>query len=194
MSPEIGLAASEARHKSPLRLNLLHEHSSPTRGEGVGQTPYWTDWNYKMNMMSASDALASPGDNASGDHRDYARIGDVAKQYGVTLRTLRFYEDKGLITPLRDGNTRLYSRRDLSRLRLVLLGRQVGFTLREVKQMMDLYDPANGNARQLRVVVDKSERQLSRLNKQRDEIDHAINALKELVAGARNHLGKLKAA
>jgi len=155
---------------------------------------FWTDWNYKMNMMSAGNALASPGDIASGDHRDYARIGDVAKQYGVTLRTLRFYEDKGLITPLRDGNTRLYSRRDLSRLRLVLLGRQVGFTLREVKQMMDLYDPANGNARQLRVVMDKSERQLSRLHKQRDEIDQAIHALKELVDGARSQLGKLKAA
>ncbi|MCG6113843.1 MAG: MerR family DNA-binding transcriptional regulator [Mesorhizobium sp.] len=147
-----------------------------------------------MNMMSASNAMASTSDIASGDHRDYARIGDVAKEYGVTLRTLRFYEDKGLITPLRDGSTRLYSRRDLSRLRLVLLGRQVGFTLREVKQMMDLYDPANGNARQLRVVVDKSERQLSRLNKQRDEIDQAISALKEFVDGARHQLGKLKAA
>ena len=156
--------------------------------------PIRTDWNSKMNMMSASNAMTSNDDLASGDHRDYARIGDVAKQYGVTLRTLRFYEDKGLITPLRDGNTRLYSPRDLSRLRLVLLGRQVGFTLREVKQMMDLYDPASGNARQLRVVVDKSERQLSRLQKQRDEIDQAINALKQLLESARQELGKPKAA
>jgi DNA-binding transcriptional MerR regulator len=144
-----------------------------------------------MNVMSAGPSPVSNEDLAEGQ---YARIGDVAKQFDVTLRTLRFYEDKGLITPLRDGNTRLYSRRDLARLRLVLLGRQVGFTLREVKQMMDLYDPASGNARQLRLVVDKSERQLARLEAQRDEIDRAIQALNGLLEGARNQLGKLKAA
>jgi DNA-binding transcriptional MerR regulator len=147
-----------------------------------------------MNMMSAGNSLASSVDLHTGESNSYLRIGDVAKQFGVTLRTLRFYEDKGLITPLRDGNSRLYSRRDLVRLRLILLGRQVGFTLREVKQMMDLYDPANGNARQLRVVVEKSERQLSRLRKQREEIDQAIDALKGLVEGARSNLGNLKAA
>jgi DNA-binding transcriptional MerR regulator len=144
-----------------------------------------------MNVMSAGPSPVSNEDLAEGQ---YARIGDVAKQFDVTLRTLRFYEDKGLITPLRDGNTRLYSRRDLARLRLVLLGRQVGFTLREVKQMMDLYDPASGNARQLRLVVDKSERQLARLEAQRDEIDRAIQALNGLLESARNQLGKLKAA
>jgi DNA-binding transcriptional MerR regulator len=147
-----------------------------------------------MKMMSAGDSLASAVDLPAGESNGYLKIGDVAKQFGVTLRTLRFYEDKGLITPLRDGNARLYSRRDLVRLRLVLLGRQVGFSLREVKQMMDLYDPANGNARQLRVVVEKSERQLSRLRKQREEIDQAIDALKGLVEGARSNLGNLKAA
>ena len=72
----------------------------------------------------------------------YARIGDVAKEYGVTLRTLRFYEDKGLINATARTAARVSTRAaTLSRLRLVLLGRQVGFTLREVKQMMDLYDP-----------------------------------------------------
>ena len=147
-----------------------------------------------MNMMSASGQLASGSDFSANGSEGYAKIGDVAKQFGVTLRTLRFYEDRGLITPQRDGNSRLYSRRDLARLRLILLGRKVGFTLREVKQMMDLYDPASGNARQLRMVIEKSERQLSRLQKQREELDSAIDALKGLVEGARGQLGNLKAA
>jgi DNA-binding transcriptional MerR regulator len=147
-----------------------------------------------MNLMSASHDLASNDGLAEGQSADYVRIGDVARQFGVTLRALRFYEDKGLIAPLRDGNARLYSRRDLTRLRLVLLGRQVGFTLREVKQIMDLYDPANGNVRQLRLVVDKSERQLKRLRKQREEIDQSIDALQELLDGVRRMLGDLKAA
>ena len=84
----------------------------------------------------------------------------MAKKYGVTLRTLRFYEDKGLINPKRDGSTRLYSRRDKARLKLILLGRKVGFSLRDVKQIMDLYDPKGANTKQLRLALDKSEKQL----------------------------------
>ena len=74
----------------------------------------------------------------------------MAKKFGVTLRTLRFYEDKGLLSPQRDGTTRLYSRRDRARLKLILLGRKVGFSLRDVKQIMDLYDPNGTNTKQLR--------------------------------------------
>ena len=84
----------------------------------------------------------------------------MAKKYGVTLRTLRFYEDKGLLSPQRDGDTRLYTHRDRARLKLILLGRKVGFSLRDVKQMIDLYDPSGSNAKQLRLTLDKSEKQL----------------------------------
>ena len=89
------------------------------------------------------------------------------RSHDVTLRTLRFYEDKGLLNPQRDGSTRLYTRRDNARLKLILLGRKVGFSLREVKQMIDLYDPTGSNTKQLRLTLDKSERQLARLQKQR---------------------------
>ena len=98
---------------------------------------------------------------------DFIRIGEMAKKYGVTLRTLRFYEDKGLLNPKREGTTRLYTRRDKARLKLILLGRKVGFSLRDVKQMMDLYDPTGSNTKQLRLALDKSEKQLGRLQKQR---------------------------
>jgi len=127
-----------------------------------------------MNMMAAGASMASEEEFAA----DYARIGDVARQFDVTLRTLRFYEDKGLLSPRREGIARLYSRKDITRLKLILLGRKAGFSLREVKQIMDLYDPANGNMRQYRVLIEKSQRQLIRLEKQRAAVDEAIDELK----------------
>jgi DNA-binding transcriptional MerR regulator len=139
-----------------------------------------------MNMMPAGESLA----NASEFSNEYMRIGDVAREFDVTLRTLRFYEDKGLITPLREGSTRLYSRRDLSRLKLVLFGRKVGFTLREVKQIMDLYDPSTANAKQMRVLIDKSERQLGRLEKQRAVLDEAIGDLRGALSSWRGVLAE----
>ena len=79
--------------------------------------------------------------NGSGEAGDgFTRIGELAKRYGVTLCTLRFYEDKGLMTPKQEGTTRLETRRDVARLKLIMLGRKVGFSLREVKQMLDLDD------------------------------------------------------
>jgi len=128
-----------------------------------------------MNMMPASESMANAADVADG----YIRIGDMASRFGVTLRTLRFYEDKGLLSPKRDGNTRLYSSKDVTRLTLIMLGRKVGFSLREVKQIMDLYDPESSNVKQLRTLLDKSERQLVRLEKQRASIDDAIGELKD---------------
>jgi DNA-binding transcriptional MerR regulator len=109
---------------------------------------------------------------------------------GVTLRTLRFYEDKGLISPKRDGSTRLYSHRDKTRLKLILLGRKVGFSLRDVKQMMDLYDPNGTNIKQLRLTIDKSERQLTRLQKQRAAIDEAIGDLSSHLDLVRKQLAE----
>lgn len=127
-----------------------------------------------MNMMTTGASAVPIEDISNG----YVRIGDVARQFGLTLRALRFYEDKGLLSPKREGNTRLYTRKDIARLKMVLLGRKAGFSLREVKQVMDLYDPESGNARQYRTLIDKSERQLVKLEKQRAEIDEAIGELR----------------
>lgn len=134
-----------------------------------------------MNMMPASASMVSDADSSDG----YVRIGDLAKQFDVTLRTLRFYEDKGLLHPRREGSTRLYSRQDVTRLKLILFGRRVGFSLREVKQMLDLYDPQGSNIRQLRTVLDKSERQLGRLESQRVSIEEAIEELKSAMSAWR---------
>ncbi len=135
--------------------------------------------------IPASDA---DNDNAAAD--DYIRIGEMAKEHGVTLRTLRFYEDKGLISPKRDGTTRLYSRRDRVRMKLILLGRKVGFSLRDVKQVMDLYEPEGSNVKQLRLALDKSEKQLARLHKQRQSIDEAIGDLSKVMTTVRQKLSE----
>ncbi len=143
-----------------------------------------------MTMMTAGETAANTN-AVSNDHTDdFVRIGEMAKQFGVTLRTLRFYEDKGLLNPKRDGATRLYTRRDRARLKLILLGRKVGFSLREVKQMIDLYDPTGSNTRQLRLTLDKSEKQLARLQKQRALIDDAMNELTAMMGTVRQLLSE----
>jgi DNA-binding transcriptional MerR regulator len=147
-----------------------------------------------MNMMPTGQPMAIAIDVTNEAPEDLTRIGEMAKAFGVTLRTLRFYEDKGLLKPIRDGATRLYTRRDKARLKLILLGRKIGFSLRDVKQMMDLYDPSGTNARQLRVTLDKSEKQLARLNKQRQLLDEAIGDLQQLLATVREKLADQGAA
>ncbi|TPI53202.1 MULTISPECIES: MerR family DNA-binding transcriptional regulator [unclassified Mesorhizobium] len=141
-----------------------------------------------MKLISAGETAANTNTISVDSGEDLVRIGEMAKKYGVTLRTLRFYEDKGLLNPQRDGSTRLYTRRDRVRLKLILLGRKVGFSLRDVKQMMDLYDPTGSNTKQLRLALDKSEKQLARLQKQRALIDDAISELSTSMAAVRQML------
>jgi DNA-binding transcriptional MerR regulator len=141
-----------------------------------------------MKLVSAGESAANANDVSIEAGEDLVRIGEMAKKYGVTLRTLRFYEDKGLLNPQRDGSTRLYTRRDKARLKLILLGRKVGFSLRDVKQMMDLYDPSGSNTKQLKLALDKSEKQLARLLKQRALIDDAIGELNGSMSAVRQML------
>ena len=143
-----------------------------------------------MTFNQAGVAEPETNDAVAENQEEYTRIGDMAKSFGITLRTLRFYEDKGLISPKRDGSTRLYSHRDKARLKLILLGRKVGFSLRDVKQMMDLYDPNGTNIKQLRLTIDKSERQLARLQKQRAAIDEAIGDLSGTLTVVRQQLAE----
>ncbi|MGB8816610.1 MAG: MerR family DNA-binding transcriptional regulator [Rhizobiaceae bacterium] len=134
-------------------------------------------------MASAtSDEFASI--DRGNDNEEYMRIGDVSDSFGVTLRTLRFYEDKGLIHPKRQGVTRLYSRRDRARIKLILLGKKVGFSLRDVKQMIDLYEPGGSNTTQMKAILEKSVKQLEKMKVQRAAVEEAIS---ELVNGI-NHL------
>ena len=88
--------------------------------------------------------LATGLDAAAPRGRDVFTIRDLTKEFGVSARTLRFYEEKGLLDPTRRGEQRLYSRRDRARLAYVIAGKAVGFSLEEVREMLDLYDLGDG--------------------------------------------------
>jgi DNA-binding transcriptional MerR regulator len=105
-------------------------------------------------------------------------IRDLAREFGVTARTLRFYEEKELLSPERQGQERLYSRRDRARLKLVLMGKRVGFSLEEIRAMLDLYDLGDGRVTQLKVSYARFNERIERLQAQRQEIDDAITAMK----------------
>ena len=109
--------------------------------------------------------------------KEHFTIGDLAREFDVTLRALRFYEDKGLLTPRRRGQTRIYSRRDRARLSLLLMGKRVGFSLSEIRDMLDLYDLKDGQVTQLRVALEKFREQIHILEAQKADIESAIKDL-----------------
>jgi len=120
-------------------------------------------------------------------------IGDLSREFGVTLRTLRFYEDKGLLNPKRQGMTRLYNRRDRARLKLVLMGKKVGFSLVEIKEMLDLYDLKDGQETQLKVALEKFQNQIDVLKQQKLDIEQAISELTQTMDVVSGMLQERKA-
>lgn len=117
-------------------------------------------------------------------------IGDLRREFGVSARTLRFYEEKGLLCPRRNGQERLYSRRDRARLKYVLMGKKVGFSLEEVREMLDLYDLGDGQQTQLRVALTRFEERIERLERQRADIDGAIAELTRAKTAVEAMLGQ----
>ncbi len=108
-------------------------------------------------------------------------IGQLSREFDVTLRTLRFYEDRGLISPKREGTTRVYTRRDRARLKLVLMGKKVGFSLAEIREMLDLYDLKDGQVVQLRVALKRFQEQVDVLRQQKADIEQGIEELERTV-------------
>lgn len=108
--------------------------------------------------------------------RSYS-ISDLCREFDVTPRTLRFYEQKGLLRPARRGWTRLFSYRDRARLQLILRGKRVGFSLDEIKEILDLYNLRDGQLTQLRVASVKLRERLAALTRQRAELDQTIAEL-----------------
>ncbi|QDG78813.1 MerR family DNA-binding transcriptional regulator [Labrenzia sp. PHM005] len=140
-----------------------------------------------LSILNNNDELVDVVSAADdGSKKTQFSIGDLAKEFGCTLRTLRFYEDKGLINPKRDGVNRVYNRRDRARLKLVLMGKQVGFSLSEIRDMLDLYDLRDGQVTQLRVALSRFNEQIAVLQNQRQDIETAIEELSrtvEIVSG-----------
>jgi len=124
---------------------------------------------------------AKAGDAAEGA-KQYT-IGDLAREFGVTLRTLRFYEDRGLLSPRRDGTARIYDARDRERLSVILKGKQLGFTLTEIRAMLAEERSGNGPAMNLKLSLDQVEDQIQHLEQQKKEIEEALAELQARRAG-----------
>ncbi len=127
-------------------------------------------------------------------------ISELAKEFDVTTRTIRFYEDQGLLSPMRDGTTRVFSPRDRVRLKLALRGKRLGFSLAEIRELFELYDVSRDEHKQLEEFLAKLERRRARLERQREdievmlsEIDFFANQCRRLLRGAPEG-GSLKAA
>jgi DNA-binding transcriptional MerR regulator len=106
----------------------------------------------------------------------------LSAEFGVTARALRFYEDEGLIAPERKGTQRVYSHRDRARLAWILRGKRVGFSLTDIRELIDLYDVGDGRRTQRQRTIDRCRTRIDALNAQKHDIDAAIAELTEFTA------------
>jgi DNA-binding transcriptional MerR regulator len=132
-----------------------------------------------MASLPSDHAVAAIADRSD---RAHFTISDLSAEFGVTARALRFYEDEGLIAPERRGLARIYSHRDRARLAWILRGKRVGFSLGEIREMIDLYDIGDGRHTQRAVTAERCRARIAALEAQKHDIDAAIAELGEFVA------------
>ncbi|WP_207209200.1 MULTISPECIES: MerR family transcriptional regulator [Rhodobacterales] len=117
-------------------------------------------------------------------------IREMCEAFEVTPRTLRFYEAKELIFPLREGQKRLYSKRDRARLKLILRGKRFGFSLEEIRQLLDLYHMGDSQQTQLERTYDLARQHLADMEAQKAELEQAIGELKEQMAWGEREIAR----
>ncbi|MGV6888104.1 MerR family transcriptional regulator [Rhodophyticola sp. SM2404] len=125
---------------------------------------------------------------------DTLTIREMCETYDVTPRTLRFYESKELLFPIRDGQKRLFTKRDRARLKLILRGKRFGFSLEEIRQLLELYYLGDQQATQLSRTLDVAGERLSDMERQRAELDIAIEELRAQMGMVEDMLTERKAA
>lgn len=120
-------------------------------------------------------------------------IGELASEFEITSRALRLYEEEGLLAPLRAGTRRIYSESNRTRLRLILRGKRLGWSLSEIKELFDLYDSSHGEEAQLELMLDKLRQRRETLETQRCDIDHALEELERISENAQDALTAIRA-
>jgi len=118
-------------------------------------------------------------------------IGDLSKEFDITTRSIRFYEDQGLLMPTRKGKTRIYNQRDKVRLKLILRGKRLGFSLAETGSLFELYDADKSSAKQLSSMMELIEDKKNDLKQQLDDINAVLIELDDLESNCQNILTNL---
>ncbi|WP_440875324.1 MerR family transcriptional regulator [Thalassotalea sp. PLHSN55] len=119
-------------------------------------------------------------------------IGQLAKEFDITTRSIRFYEDQGLINPTRKGQTRIYNQRDRVRLKLILRGKRLGFSLAETGKIFELYDADKSSVSQLELMMNIIEQKKADLNQQLDDIEVVLMELTNLEDNCKSTLKAIK--
>ncbi|UUO25234.1 MerR family DNA-binding transcriptional regulator [Colwellia sp. M166] len=118
-------------------------------------------------------------------------IGELAREFDITTRSIRFYEDQGLILPTRKGQTRIYNQRDRVRLKLILRGKRLGFSLAETGRLFELYDADKSSATQLKTIMDLISTKKNDLNQQLEDIQAVLIELTGLEKNCQNALASI---
>jgi DNA-binding transcriptional MerR regulator len=124
---------------------------------------------------------------------DMLGIQEAATELGVTMRTLRFYEDKDLIAPQRIGTMRIYSKREMGRMQLILRGKRLGFSIREIKEFLDLYDVDPEHHEQVRALLTRVTDRIDELRQQKTAIEQTLEELLSIERQSLAWLGRTPA-
>jgi len=118
-------------------------------------------------------------------------IGELSKYFDITPRSIRFYEEQGLLQPVRQGQTRVYHAKDKVRLKLILRGKRLGFSLAEISKLFELYDTNPNSAAQLRTMLQLTEQKRAVLSQQLNDIQMLMNELDDVEARCKEELNEL---
>jgi DNA-binding transcriptional MerR regulator len=139
--------------------------------------------------MKISAAQAFVNSHRDVEAAELFGITELCKEFGITLRALRFYEDKGLLTPRRINGARVYTRRDRARLALILRAKAIGTPLAEIKRYLDLYgEQGEGRTQQLAYVIERTDAEIAELEKKRSHIDQTLAELRVINSASRQQL------
>ena len=154
----------------------------------------WITEEHRMLQAVARKRAAASAQEVVDSHRDADTgelfgITELCREFGITLRTIRFYEDKGLLSPRRINGTRVYTRRDRARLALILRSKAIGASLAEIKHYLDLYgDHGEGRVQQMKYVLARTDKAIAELETKRAHIEATLAELRVINATVRKHL------